>query len=172
MSLDLLDPPVSRTSAAMMRFLLCNVFKCKNDKPVSHGLPAGAVQLANQNLILGATVCDPPMFRQAIQCAAATTGSDVLIAHHGFHPETLNTVEYSLVVHISGIPMPLERMLLYVHPTDGFWLVPSGLGPFVALGRNGLRLDHEPPFITDAQRVQGLCDAARMIVQTMREVRG
>lgn len=172
MSLDLLDPPVSRTSAAMMRFLLCNVFKSEKDKPVSLGLPAGAVHLANQDFILAATVCDPPMFRKAAHYAAATAGSDVLIAHHGFHPETLNTVEYSLVIHIGGIPMPLERMLLYVHPTEGFWLVPSGLGPFVALGRDGLRLDHEPPFITDAQRVQGLCDAARLIVQTMRGVRG
>lgn len=172
MSLDLVDLPVSRISAAMMRFLLAYVLNSEDAEGIGHGLPAGAVQLANANLIVAATVCDPPMFRQAASYAAASTKSDVLIGHHGFHPETLNAVEFSLVVHIGGYPVPLERMHLYVHPAEGFWLVPSGAGPCVALEGGGLRLDHEPPFIADAQRVQGLCDAARLIVRAMRGMKG
>lgn len=165
MTIKTFQERVSRISGRMMSLLLCNVFGQEDGQSVTLGLPAGAVHLMGRKLIVAATVCDEPVFRQPIKDAAAKTGSDVLLAHHGFHPETLNHVFFSVLVHIGGEPHHFERMILYFHAVDGYWLVPEGRGPFIALEEDGLRVDHEPPFLTIHQRADGVCAGARIIVQ-------
>lgn len=160
----------SRLSTRMMTLFLHEIFGAADGESVRLGLPAGAVHLKDRKLIVAVTVCDPPLFREAIQSAAASTRSDVLVIHHGFHPETLNNVFISALVHMSGQPYLLEKMVLYFHPADGYWLVPHERGPFIALEEDGLRVDFEPPFLTVHQRGEGVCEAAKIIVRRTANV--
>lgn len=159
---------VCRVNGRIMDLLLHDIFCNQHAEDVRLGLPAGAVQLGEPRLILAATVCDPPLFREAVATAAATAGSDVILAHTGFFPETLNDVHFSLSVHIDGKPHQFERMVLFYQPSDGYWLVPLDRGPFVALERGGLRVHHEPPFLTAQQRATGVCEAAKILVRRTR----
>lgn len=161
---------VSRTSARIMSLMLCDIFGQQDGESVRLGLPAGAVRLKDRNLIIAATVCDPPMFRDAIRQAANSTGIDVIVVHHGFYPETLNPVFVSALVHMSGQPHLFEKMVLYFHQADGYWLVPYEKGPFIALEEEGLRVDFEPPFLTIHQRAEGVCEAAKLIVRRTRNL--
>ncbi|OWQ87678.1 hypothetical protein CDQ91_20820 [Sphingopyxis witflariensis] len=117
----------------MMSIFLHDIFGENDGESVRLGLPAGAVHLKDRKLIIAGTVCDPPMFRDVIKQAAISADADVLVAHHGFYPETLNQVFFSLLVHIDGAAYHFERMRLYFHPADGYWLVPDDAGLFVAL---------------------------------------
>ena len=161
------EETVSRLTLRMTNFLL-DIVGQHDGARAGFGLPAGAVLLKDRQLILAGTPCDPPLFRDAMSNAAAATGADVVLVHHGLHPEALNPVQFSVLVHMSREPQLFEDMILYFHPADGYWLVPSGKGPFVALEEEGLRVDFEPPFVTFHERCEGICQAAAMIVRATR----
>lgn len=161
---------VSCISGRMMSIFLHDIFGENDGESVRLGLPAGAVHLKDRKLIIAGTVCDPPMFRDVIKQAAISADADVLVAHHGFYPETLNQVFFSLLVHIDGAAYHFERMRLYFHPADGYWLVPDDAGLFVALEEDGLRIDHESPYLTFDQRAEGLCEAAKVIARRTRHL--
>lgn len=169
MNVKTFEATVSRLTLRMTNFLL-DTFGQHDGARANYGLPAGAVHLKDRQLIVAATPCDPPLFHDAMRKAAAATGADVIVVHHGLHPEALNPVQFSALVHMSREPYLLEDMILYFHPADGYWLVPSGKGPFIALGEDGLRVDFEPPFITFHERCDGVCKAAAMIVRATRAV--
>src|SRR5690606_14351591 len=116
----------------------------------------GTVHLVERKLIVAGTPCDAPLFQPPMRQAAAATGADVILAHHGLSPEPLNSAEFSVLAHMSGEPFLFEGMALYAHPAGGQWLVPSGDGPFMALEKGGLRLACEPPFLTFHQRCEGI----------------
>lgn len=158
---------VSRLTLRMMSLLL-TIFGQEDGARAGWGLPAGAVHLKNRKLIVACTPCDAPIFHGAMIAAAEASGCDVVLAHHGLYPETLNTVQFSVLVHMSKKPYLLENMVLYFHQADGYWLVPSDKGPFVALEEGGLRVDFEPPFITFHERCEGVCEAAKRIVIATR----
>lgn len=123
------------------------------------GLPAGGVHLTGRQLILAGTPCSAPLFQPAMRCAAAATGADVVLAHHGLNTEALRPTRFSVLVHMSRKPHLFHEMVLYAGRAHRYWLVPSGNGPFVALEKDGLRVDFEPPFLTFHQRCEGV-DAA------------
>lgn len=102
-----------------MSILLNGIFGEHDCADIRLGLPAGAVHLRDRKLIVAATVCDPPMFQDAIKQAAISTGSDVLISHHGFYPETLNHAYFSVASQIAGQLCQFDQMLLYVHRAEG-----------------------------------------------------
>lgn len=164
MNIKSFETLVSRVTQRMTCFLLDAIGQ-QSGAPVGYGLPIGAVHLVDQKLILAGTPCDEPLFRKAMHSAAAATGADVLVVHHGLHPEALNPVRFSALVHISREPYLFENMILYHHPADGYWLVPTAKGPFVTLEEDGLRVDFEPPFVTFHERSEGVCTAAAMIVR-------
>ena len=118
--------------------------------------------------MIAATPCDAPLFEGAIRKAAREKGADVVLMKHGLHPETLNNVSFSILVHMSGKPYLFDDLVLYFHSADGYWLVPSRHGPFIALQKDGLRVDFAPPFITSDERVEGVCEAAAQLVRSMR----
>ncbi|MEO1968561.1 MAG: hypothetical protein ABGW87_07615 [Sphingomonadaceae bacterium] len=132
------------------------------------GLPVGAVHLPDRNLIVAGTPCDAPLFQQAMVSAAKSSGSDVVMMHHGFCPETLDPVEFSVLVHIDEYPNLFEHLLLYSDLDGNFWLIPSLVGPSIALESDGLRVSSEPPFMTWHQRSDGLCRAAKEVVKASR----
>ena len=164
----ILDERVSLVSTRMMSILLNGIFGEHDCADIRLGLPAGAVHLRDRKLIVAATVCDPPMFQDAIKQAAISTGSDVLISHHGFYPETLNHAYFSVASQIAGQLCQFDQMLLYVHRADGYWLVPDGNGPFIALAEDGLAISQDPPFFTYDQRADGVCEAAKLIARRTR----
>lgn len=145
--------------------LLLKIIRQGEGAPARFGLPAGAVHLHEANLIVAGTPCDAPFFHEPMHAAAAATGADVIVVHHGLCPEILNAVSFSVVVHVSRRPILLQDMLLYWHPEDGDWLVPSKIGPFIAIEAEGLRLAFDPPFITYAERTDGVCAGAAAIVR-------
>lgn len=167
MNVSSFESTVSRLTLRMTNFLL-DIVGQQDGARASFGLPAGAVLLKDRQLILAGTPCDPPLFHDAMRHAAAVTGANVILVHHGLHPEALNPVQFSVLVHMSREAQLLEDMILYCHPADGYWLVPSGKGPFVALEEDGLRVDFEAPFATCCERCEGLCQAAAMIVRATR----
>lgn len=170
MNIKTFQETVGRLSDRMIGLFLHDILGKEDGEPVLLGLPAGATHLKGQKLIIAATVCDAPMFRDAIEKAAAATGADVLVIHHGFHPETLNNVFVSALVHMSGRPYLLEKMSLYFHPADGYWLVPHGPGPFIAFEQDGLRVSFTGPYMTLYQRAEGMCEAANIIVRRTRNL--
>lgn len=123
------------------------------------GLPAGGVHLTGRRLILAGTPCGAPLFQPAMRCAAVATGADVVLAHNSLDPDALRPARFSVLVHMSRRSDLLDDMVLYADRVHRWWLVPSARGPFVALEKDGLRVDFEPPFVTFHERCQGV-DAA------------
>ena len=162
-----LRPPVSAITARLLKMLL-RAIGHEGGEPACGQLPPGAIHLENIKLVLAGTRCDAPLYEEEIRDAAATTGSDVVLVRHGRFPETLNEVHFDVAIRMDlGIHL-LTDLLLYCRPGDGYWLVPQGRGPFVALARDGLRLSFEPPFLTAHYREDGLVAAARQIVHAAR----
>jgi hypothetical protein len=169
MNIQTFQDHVSRHTRRMLGLLL-DIVSQETGSPAPGGLPAGALHLGPAKLIIAGTPCDAPVFHGAMRAAAAATGADVVLVHHGLFPETMSQVTFSVLVHMSGQPYLLENMVLYHHPEDGYWLVPSSLGPYVALEQKGLRVDFQPPFVTFVERMDGVCAAAAKVVRATRFV--
>lgn len=162
---------VSRISQRMMRLLL-NISGHEAGVHAPGGVPAGSVHVPEARLILASTSCMAPLFKDAMLAAAQATKSDVLLMRHGLFPESLEPTMCDLVLYLNGCPAFVPDMLLYHHPEDGFWLVPAGIGPHVAIERDGLRVAEEAPYYGWAERSDALCRAARLIVQHARRPGG
>lgn len=162
---------VSSVTRKMIAFLLSTVNRPGQGDQVTLGLPAGAVHVDEARMIFAGTPCERPLCSNQMRAAASKTGADIVMAHHGFYPEALNPLTFTVLVHVGGEPMMLTELVLYRHSDGGFWLVPAGHGPFVAIEVDGLRLDHEAPFITFHQRCDGVCAAAASVLRFMKGTR-
>lgn len=162
-----LSDPLSRVTACMTHFMQ-RIMNCRGGTRVHYGLPAGALQLSGIKLIVAATPCDAPIFNDAMWKAANATGGDVILARHGLHPEMLNDVSFSAVVHFEQQPRLFRDLLLYATGCDEHWLVPQGTGAFIQMHPAGLRLTHKPPFASRLERSDGVCSAAAQIVKALR----
>lgn len=131
--------------------------------PAGWGLPAGGVHLTGRRLILAGTPCSAPLFHPAMREAAADASADIVLAHYNLDAEALTPAQFSVLVHMDRRPHLFDDMVLYAGQARSLWLVPSGSGPFVALERDGLRVDCEPPFVTFHERCRGI-DAASAII--------
>lgn len=158
---------VSRISERMMRLLL-NISGHETGVHAPVGLPLGSVHVPDARLILASTTCTVPLFKNAMLAAAEATQSDVVLMRHGLFPEQLEPTMCDVVLYLNGCPAFVQDMLLYHHPEDGFWLVPAGVGPHVAIERDGLRVAEEAPYYGAQERSDALCRAARLIVQHAR----
>jgi hypothetical protein len=132
------------------------------------GLPAGAVYLPSAKLILASTSCMAQLFAEQMLKAAMAMQSDVILLRHGLFPEGLDAAAVDVVLYLNGTPTLLTDMLLYHHPEDGFWLVPTGLGLHLAIEKDGLRVAEWPPYLGTAERSDALCRAARLIARFAR----
>ncbi|MXO65961.1 hypothetical protein [Altericroceibacterium endophyticum] len=150
MNVQSFSEQVSRVRMRIFQVLM-RAIGAGNAVPAAWELPAGSLLLAERKLIFASTPCDPALFRRSMHEAATATGADVVLAHqpYAFGPQP---TYFSVVLNMNGELIRIDEMLLYFERSSGFWLVPSGHGPFVALERTGLRLDFEPPFVTFQQR--------------------
>jgi hypothetical protein len=137
-------------------------------EPVTAGLPAGARLLPEQQLAIAGTVCTMSFFQEAMERAARRFDVDVILARHDSYPELLSAVLWDAAVRVSGDPLMLTDLVLYVQGVDDYWLVPSKVGPSLRIGRDGLHLLCEPPFTTWNERCTGVCEAAKRIVKATR----
>jgi hypothetical protein len=156
----------SRTSSYILRLTL-NALQLPIGRRFTQGLPAGTTRLDRARLIVGATPCTVPLFHEAMERAARTTGYDVLVARHGIHPEVLDPVAWDVVMWSGDHTVLLKDLILY-SGEDGYWLVPSRMGAHIRLASDGLHLEAEPSFKTWHQRCDGVCKAAREIVLATR----
>jgi hypothetical protein len=131
-------------------------------------LPAGAIYLEPIRVVIAGTACEAPLYDQALRDAAVESDADVVLIRHGPFPETLNDVYFDVAIRMDLGVVLLKDLLLYFRPADGYWLVPKERGPFAALGRDGVRLTFEPPFMTHHYLEDGLTAAAAQIVRAAR----
>lgn len=160
---------VSRTARRMTDFLHTTTVG-RVTSPAPLGLPAGAVYLPYEKVIFAATACGKGVFNDAMWIAAAQTGADILVAHQGRYPvpEVIDDVTFTMLVHIGGEPHLIEDMVLYWQPDDGYWLLPSAPGPFIALEDGGPRVSFRAPFLDIHDRAAGVAAAAARIIRATR----
>ena len=130
-----------------------------------NGLPAGAIDIAPANVILAATPCDAPLFRDAMLNACTRSGRDVLLAHTGLFPETVDPVTADVAFAGVGRPFAVHEMIFMRRRDGSLWLVPQRVGPFIEIRSDGLALETLPPFVTWDERCDGVCRAAAEIVR-------
>ena len=167
MQVNQFSEAVSSLTYRMMLLLLHAVGHASGDKAPG-GLPAGSLYLPAARLILASTCCTKPLFEPQMRKAAARTGADVVLMRHGLFPETLNVALFDVIIHVNREPELISDLVLYEHPADGFWLVPSGNGAHIALEQDGLRLADQPPFVTWHERCDAVCRAAKLIARHAR----
>jgi hypothetical protein len=154
----------SRPTAAIVDLLQRSV-NPEISEPITAGLPAGARLLPQQQLAIAGTVCTLSFFQEAMEQVARRHDIDVILARHDSYPELLSAVLWDATVRVCGVTLMLTDLVLYVQGVDDYWLVPSKVGPSLRIGRDGLHLLCEPPFLTWDQRCTGVCEAAKRIVK-------
>lgn len=157
----------SATTRAIIDLVAAPLGKAER-RPVTGGLPAGALEFGGARLIVAGTPCTVPLFGDAIQRTARRSGCDVMVARHGTYPELLDPVMWDAAVFSGNHPIPLQDLLLFIDQAEQMWLVPSKIGPFLRVGDNGLNLEMEAPFISWSERCRGVCEAAKRIVGATR----
>lgn len=139
-------------------------------EPAPTGLPSGSIYLREQKMILASSPCRAGVFNDAMRHSAQETGADIILAHQGRYPVPgiLDDVSFSALVHVGRDPLLIEDMVLFWTSRDGFWLLPSGQGPCIALNPYNPRISHEPPFQDCYERAAGVSAAAKRIIRTFR----
>jgi hypothetical protein len=140
-------------------------------RPAS-GLPAGALDIAPANLILAATPCEAPLFREQMRSACAQSRRDVLLVHTGLFPETIDPVTVDAALTGPDGPMVVTDLSFMRAYDARLWLVPQHVGPFIEVRGDGLVLETLPPFLTWDERCDGVCRAAAEIVRIVTRRRG
>ncbi len=160
---------VTRTSQRMTNFLYTTVTS-RVVGPTPVGLPAGAIYVPDEKVIFAATACTKGIFDEAMWAAAALTGADIVVGHVGRYPvpNILDDVTFTALIHIQNKPHMLGDMVLFWQSSEGYWLLPSQPGPFVALTPEGLRVSFRPPFVDLHERAAGVGAAAAKIIRATR----
>jgi hypothetical protein len=158
-----------RTTRRMTDFLLTTVAG-DGGKGVEASMPAGAVHLPFKQLVLASTPCRKGVFTEAMVSVAKATGADVLLAHQGRYPvpEILDTVTFSAVLRGKDTHVLLEDMVLFWSLEEGYWLLPSAKGIYIALEPAGLRASLAAPYEDFWERTAGITEAAKRIIRATR----
>lgn len=135
-----------------------------------YGLPAGAIDLIANNLIIAVTPVTQPIFGTALRCACDATHRDIILIRHGFHPEVLDPVEADVAVRTSGGSLLIERMSFFRHRDGSLHLVPTGHDLFGEITATGLDLSMVPPWNCSEEFSDGLMRAAAEFVRAYRRV--
>ena len=141
-------------------------------RAVTGGLPAGAVEITPTNVVMAATPVDADVFRDVIAKHAYEQGCDVLLLRTGLWPETLSPVTCEVALKVDREVIVITDLAFFRHRAGGLWLVPTRVGPFIAISENGFGLEMVAPFDTWHERSEGVCRAATEIVRLTRRGRG
>lgn len=138
---------------------------------VTGGLPAGAVEVTDSNVVMASTPCAGDIFRDVIARHAYEQRKDVLLTRTGLWPETLSPVTAEVALTLEEEVLVVTELAFFRHVEGGLWLVPTRPGPFIAITHAGLGLEMTPPFQTWHERSDGVCRAAAEIVRLSRRGR-
>lgn len=130
-----------------------------------YGLPAGALEIVSANLILAATPCVAPLFRDTMVAACARSRRDVMLVHTGLFPEMIDPVTIDVGLVGPEGPFVMTDLIFMRGRDERLWLVPQEVGPFIEVRGDGLALETVPPFVTWNERCDGVCRAAAEIVR-------
>ncbi|PWG02133.1 hypothetical protein [Sphingosinicella humi] len=169
MNIVVLGDGTSRTARRMIKFL--HAAAGGGAASVAPDLlPAGAIYLEQERLILATTPCGKGVFNEAMLDVATQTGADIILAHQGRYPipEILDEVTFTALVHVDSDPRIMEDMVLYWLPGDGYWLLPPGPAPFVELNADGSRVSFCSPFVDRLERADGVDAAAAKMIRATR----
>lgn len=136
------------------------------------GLPMGGLECNQENLIVAVTPITSRLFDQALIRFAKSTGRDVLLVRHGFHPETIDPVRTDVALRTTGGPTLLPDLSLFRDLAGGLHLVPAcGEDLFVAIAQHGLEVSLVAPWQDLDARSEGLMRAASEVVRACRRAR-
>lgn len=151
------DPPLSPVSDTMLSLMLM-LFERASTKKVGLGLPQGALLLPEARTIIAATPCSQGAFDGALLTANQKEDADVVLVHHGFFPEILDDVHFSVVR--GGM---LSRHRLFLDRGRRIWLVADQGRVHYLITRDGLLGSFVAPYGTCEDCSTGLCAAAKLI---------
>ena len=137
----------------------------------NNGLPAGAVECLQHNLVIAPTPIVERLFDDAILRFAQASGRDVLLVRHGFHPETLDPLLIDVAVRTITGPILIADTSLLRHRDGSLHLLPAKPDLFVEIARSGLDLSLIAPWNRWDERVEGLERATAEIVRACRAPR-
>lgn len=171
--MQLLPPTTLATaSVTLLNYLLTELGP---DQPTllggGNGLPAGALECLEHNLVVAATPIVEPLFDAALERFAAASKRDVLLVRHGFYPETIDPVRIDVALRSITGPILVCDTSLWRGKDGGLHLVPARPDLYVEVGRNGLAVRLTPPWDRWDDRTAGLEQAAAEIVRACRASR-
>lgn len=156
-------PPVGPFADASARLLAlpfdAMLVTASDVEPFTHGMPSASYRATGLNLVIGATVCAAPMFRDTIARIALTWRNDVMLVRTGLFAEAFDSVTVDVAV-IGGDVLVVHDMSFYRHADRSLWLVTRAGGPMILLDEYGLDLRIEPPFADADERADGVSRAA------------
>ena len=135
------------------------------------GMPAASCGVARLHLVIGATVCAAPMFRDTIARVAMAWRHDVMLVRTGLFPERLDNVTVDVAV-VGGDVLVAHDLSFYRHHDRSLWLVSNDRGPTVRLDETGLVLERRAPFADADERIDGVSRAASEIARIASGKRG
>jgi hypothetical protein len=139
----------------VLRFIL-HAVGAEEGTPIGPPLPAGSIRVDRARLILGATRCHIPLYRNAMREVALSTQLDVLVGRDGGEVGVL----WDAVVWHDNHPFEIPDLLLCKDSSGRHWLTPTWAGPHIHLTNEGLRLGAEPWFVTWHERCEAVDRAA------------
>ncbi|WP_265564100.1 hypothetical protein [Sphingomicrobium arenosum] len=151
------DVAISSVSHSMISLMLM-LFERAEVEPLGHGLPQGSLLLPAATVVIAATPCAPPAFDRAVLKAHQEESADVILVHHGFFPEVLDEVLFSVARGAT-----LSRHRLFIDRGRRTWLVAVQGRVHYLITRDGLLGSYVAPYGSDEDRSAGLCAAAKLI---------
>ena len=162
------------SSSRALRDLLLGALGTPQQRPLggNTGLPAGAVDLIEHNVVLAVTPVTERLFDAALVRHAAASSRDVVLVRSGLHPETLDPVRVDVALRSScGGPILVPNLSLWRGADGSLHLVPERHDLFIAVAGHGLDVLLVAPWDTLDERDDGLTRAAAEVVRAVRRTR-
>ena len=133
------------------------------------GLPAGALESLDHNVVLAATPVSVGVFDEALLRSAAHR--DTLLVRHGFNPETLDPVRVDVALRSTTGPILVPDLSLFRNMDGQLHLVPQHKDLFLTVGPDGIWVSLVAPFAQWMDRAAGLERAAAEVVRACSSAR-
>ena len=134
------------------------------------GLPAGALECLENNVVVVATPVTERMFDDALCRFAGTHHRDTVLIRHGFRPETLDPVRVDVALRSTTGPILVPDLSFYRDIEGGLHLVPEDRDLFLTVGPDGVGVSLVMPWNSWDERRHGLEQAAAGIVRACQRV--
>lgn len=136
------------------------------------GLPAGAVECLDENLVIAVTPITGRLFDEPLIRFTTATDRDVALVRHGFNPETIDPVRVDVALRSTGGPILVPDLSLFRAADGGLHLVPqAGEELVITIAPHGLDVSLVAPWTDAEERIDGLTRAAAEVVRACRHAR-